>query len=114
MNQKNKEFNKIMNGFIKNFNKIINEENILKNIGIWTRFFRKCNGSKFMLDWWNKYNTESIEILDFWKETDEWELLNFSWDFEKYIWAFIEYNTSSYSINIKQLESFYDSINKKN
>ena len=108
------EFNKVMNGFIKNFQSIVKIDNILKNIDTCTNFFIKNNGSKALLDWRDKHKTENVDILDFWKDTEEWKTMNFSSEIEKYVWVFLKYDTKLYAVSLRQLEKFYGSIGKKN
>ena len=102
--------------FIKNFQDIIKLENILKNIDASIEFLIRCNGSKSLLDYKNKYNSENADILDLWKETDKWEFLKFSSELEKYIWAFfkLDMHTNIYTVNLTKLENFYGKITKKN
>ena len=108
------EFNKVMNGFIKNFKSITQPENINKNIDSCTDFFVTKNGSKSLLDCRDKHKTENVDVLDFWKDTDGWNQFKNSSDFEKYVWVFLKYDPKLYSVSLRQLEKFYGSINKKN
>lgn len=110
------EFNRIINSFIKNFQDIIKLDNILKNIDTSIEFLIRCNGSKSLFDCKNKYNSENVDILDLWRETDKWEFLKFTSELEKYVWGFfkLDMHTNIYTVNLTKLENFYGKITKKN
>ena len=108
------EFNKLMNGFIKNFSEITKIDCVIKSIDATLDFLTKHNGSKFFLDWREEHKTENIDVLDLWNDTKKWNNLKFSTDYERYVWVFVKYDAKLYATNIKQLEKFIGSINKKN
>lgn len=108
------EFNKLMNGFMKNFNEITKIDCVIKSIDATSNFLTMHNGSKFLLDWRDKHKTENVDVLDFWNDTKKWEKLEFKTDFERYVWVFLKYDAKLYATNIKLFEKFIGSINKKN
>lgn len=109
------EFNELLSGFLKSFKEISDLKNISENIRIVSDFFFKANGSTNINDLKKKIKYGDIDILDFWKEVDKWDKLEFkNNEILKYVFCFLYFKPESFNVNLKDLEHFYSKISKKN
>ena len=115
LEQEGKEFNKLISKFIKNYNEINTDANISETIEIVSNFLFKNNGSSKIREARNEGSMDSVDILDFWRDIDEWHQLKFSEKgFSKFIFCFMKLNVSNFMVNLKELEHQYNKITAKN
>lgn len=114
--EENKQFNRLISSFVKNYNEISTENNIKSNVEKVRTFFSKNNGSADLRDAKNEFSFDSVDVLDFWKKVETWsQKTNFKGDDpEKYIFVFLKLDTEDFMVNLKQLERFYEKISDKN
>jgi hypothetical protein len=84
--EESKKFNELLSGFLKNFGKISDLKNINDNIIVVSNFFFKSNGSSIIESVRKKLKYGDMDILDFWKEVDNWDKLEFKGkEMQKYV-----------------------------
>jgi hypothetical protein len=116
LEEENKQFNKLVSSFVKNYSEIATEENFKRNIEKVRNFFSNNNGSIEMRNAKNKFSFDSLDVLDFWRKVETWnKKIGFKGDDpEKYIFVFLKLDTQDFMVNLKQLERFYEKISNKN
>lgn len=114
-NEEVKEFNALISGFIKGFNKIADKKVVTSALKVMRSFLFEHNGSKQFQNQRERTGQANFDVNQFWKGTANLlKGIEFATDFEKYVWCFVELEVESFTVSTSALEKLIQTTTKKN